>query len=211
MELDDDIQAVLEFWFGDVPGKKFGLSELVRTLTRYPYWYGKAFSCMDVDRVISERFSVMVAKARQGELDEWKSTREGRLALILLLDQIPRNIYRNTREAFATDRLAFELAELAIAEGDDRNVHALVRTFYYFPIMHREQLDAQQRSVSLCRRNILEASFWNLCNVVGVYFSARRHHQIIKRFGRYPHRNAALGRLNTEEESRFLKQPFSSF
>jgi len=211
MDNEAEALAVLEFWFGLIPSNKFGLKELIKTCSRYPYWYGKAFSWLDVDDDVALKFKDLVQRARHGELDDWKLTRNGRLALILLLDQFPRNIYRNTADAFESDVQAHELAEFAIAQGDDKKVNSLVRTFYYFPLMHQEDASVQKRSVGLYRSNILDADFLNVCNVFGVYLSSLRHNHIIKKFGRYPHRNSILGRETTEQERAFLKKPFSSF
>ena len=128
------------------------------------------------------------------ELDGWMQTAEGALALLLLLDQIPRNIYRGTAHAFATDPLALRLAKAALARGLDRQVDDPLRLFFYLPFEHSERPDDQDRCVALAEAwGDTEATKW-----------ARVHHDIIARFGRFPHRNPLLGRESTDEERAFL-------
>ena len=129
------------------------------------------------------------------ELDGWMGTAEGALALLLLLDQIPRNIYRGTAHAFAADPLARRFAEAAVAAGLDRQVEDPLRLFFYLPFEHSERLEDQDRCVALTEAwGDAEAIKW-----------ARIHHEIIARFGRVPHRNAMLGRDTTDEERAFLE------
>lgn len=208
---NSEITDLLEFWFGEIPSRSYGLKELFKTLPKYPYWYGKAFSFLKVDEKIAIRYRLLVRRARSGELNDWKLTRNGRLALILLLDQLPRNMHRDTAQAFESDIQAYELAAYAIKKGDDKYVNALARTYYYFPFMHQEDIDIQNKSVVLYKNNMREAGILNVCTVIGAYISSLRHREIIERFGRYPHRNRILGRAETKEEAEFLKRPFSSF
>ena len=129
------------------------------------------------------------------ELDGWMATADGALALLLLVDQIPRNIYRGTAHAFATDPLARRFADAAIAAGLDRQVEDPLRLFFQLPFEHSERPEDQDRSVSLAEAwGDAEAIRW-----------ARIHHEIIARFGRFPHRNAALGRDTTDAERAFLE------
>ncbi len=211
MAEDLRIDEVLSSWFGRIPTRHFGFRELAATVSRFPFWYGKLFSFLNVDKALSSRYATLVQSAREGELSEWEESRAGRLALIILLDQIPRNIYRHQSQAFESDAAALRIAERAIELGDDKLVHSLARTFYYFPFMHQESACRQDRSVELNKSALFEANCLNLCNVIGVYVSSLRHQSIIRKFARYPHRNHALGRVNTPEEERFLKMPFSSF
>ncbi|PCJ34582.1 MAG: hypothetical protein COA99_14540 [Moraxellaceae bacterium] len=206
-----EIEEVLRFWFGGIPSNHFSFLDLLSTLKRYPYWYGKAFPFLDSDQSIEERYEELVQRARKGELVEWESTSEGRLALILLLDQLPRNIYRGKQKAFESDKQALDLAQRSIILGDHLKVHALARTFYFFPLMHQEDIALQDECVEHCKDNIVDSSCFNFCSVVGVFLSSLRHRSIVQRFGRYPHRNAILGRRTTKEEKAFLRQPFSSF
>lgn len=211
MEDDKSIKEVLNFWFGKVPGEVYSIRDMLAAVSRFPYWYGKAFVLLGLDDVMAVKYRTLVERARAGEFECWETQQEGRLALILLLDQFPRNIYRGTDQAFKSDQKAFRLAEKSIELGDDLLVHSLARTFYYFPLMHQEDIGVQNRCVDLCKKNLEDANLLNIGNVCGTYLSSLRHRQIIKKFGRYPHRNIMLGRNTTSEEARFLKQPFSEF
>ena len=135
--------------------------------------------------------------AARRELEHWMDTPEGALALVILLDQIPRNVFRASGHAFATDSLARHYAARAIDRGDDRSVDPLLRVFLYMPFEHSESLDDQDRSVALAAT--LEGESGR------VYLDyAQRHRDAIARFGRFPHRNHALGRTSTPEEQAWL-------
>lgn len=134
--------------------------------------------------------------AARRELSAWEKDAEGALALVLLLDQIPRNIFRGSAHAFATDALARAVAERALYNGFDAATETALRVFFYLPLEHAEDLEAQRRSVVL---------FEALADAEKLRF-ARIHHDIIARFGRFPHRNAALGRKSTAEELLFLAE-----
>ena len=138
-------------------------------------------------------------------------TWQGRLALLVLLDQVPRNIFRGTAGAFERDPAALALALRALQEGDDRQVHPMARSFIYLPLVHAEDMAMQDRAVSLFAASFRAARHFDKAIVGMEYMGSLRHRQIIRRFGRYPHRNDALGRDTTPEESRFLRQPLSSF
>jgi len=210
--IDDSRTMVLRFWFGEVPALEFGALEVVALLPRLPFWGGHyAQVCCDVDRVLRERFEGDVRAAAAGRLNDWANDRAGRLALLLLLDQFPRNIYRGTRAAFAQDEQALAVALHALDQGDDSCVHAVARAFYYLPLMHAEDLALQNRAVALYQRACRDAAHLGKVIVGAEYVSSLRHRQIIARFGRFPHRNEILGRQSTVAESRFLRQLFSSF
>jgi uncharacterized protein (DUF924 family) len=130
---------------------------------------------------------------------------EPSLAAILLLDQLPRNLYRGTAEAFATDAMAREAAQAALARGLDRSLPAVWRQFMYLPFEHSEDLGDQDRSLALFGALARDSAFASTLDY------AKRHHAIIARFGRFPHRNRALGRATTPEEEEFLREPGSSF
>lgn len=192
--MDETAQAVLAFWFG-APGSPG------RGQAR-PEWFRKdpAF-----DDDIRRRFGDAVARALAGGFGEWCTSAEGALARILLLDQFTRNIFRGTPRAFAGDALALAAAEDAVARGLDRELPALERRFVYMPFEHAESVPAQHRSLELFGALSKAASdddplVW-----------ARKHAEVIFRFGRYPHRNAILGRTSTPEEEAFLREPGSSF
>jgi uncharacterized protein (DUF924 family) len=158
----------------------------------YEKWYRKD-DAFDVD--IRRRFAATHAKAIAGELDSWALTAEGALALLILLDQFSRNLYRGDARAFAGDSVARAVADAAIADGFDHRVDPALRQFFYLPFEHSERMEDQGRSVSL---------FTALGGETLPY--AIEHRDIIARFGRFPHRNAILGRTSTPEEQEFLDE-----
>lgn len=154
-----------------------------------------------VDLLIRERFSDWLEGARQGEYEHWRNSAHGRLAEIIGLDQFSRNIYRNTPQAFAQDPLALALAQEAIRSGEHQQLSAEQRVFLYMPFMHSESRKIHETAERLFRENGIENN----------YQYELQHKVIIDRFGRYPHRNAILGRESSAEEIEFLQQPGSSF
>jgi uncharacterized protein (DUF924 family) len=145
------------------------------------------------DRRFRERFMALHEQAARGELDRWNATPVGSLALLILLDQFPRNSFRDTPRMYATDTAARALAHAAITAGHDRAVAANLQKFFYLPFGHSEQLADQERGVELCRR------------LGGRDLEMAEHHRdIVRRFGRFPHRNAILGRPATKEEADYL-------
>ena len=178
-----DPRDVLSFWFA--PGNE-------------ARWF-KADPAFD--RAIADRFTALVGLARDGALADWAATPDGALALCLLLDQFPRNIWRGTPAAFSCDERARDVAATAIEAGHDRAAPASGRQFFYLPFEHSEQLAHQVHCLELMRGlDDPDLLHW-----------AQRHHEVIARFGRFPHRNAILGRECTEAELEFLQQPGSSF
>ena len=153
------------------------------------------------DQLITRRFSNVLRQASEGELHAWRSTAEGALAEIIVLDQFSRNIYRDQPEAFSCDELALARANELIERGQDRELTTEQKAFAYMPFMHSESGDVHDRAVELFSQPGLENN----------YRFEIRHKEIIDRFGRYPHRNAILGRESTPEEIEFLKQPGSGF
>ena len=142
------------------------------------------------------RFEAAHFRAARRELDHWAETPEGSLALLILLDQFPRNVFRNTGHAFATDPLARHFAAMAIDVGQDRLVGNDLRRFFYLPLQHHEDMTSQNRQLALFQRMERPADDrW-----------AEHHHRVIATFGRFPHRNRALGRETTPEERAFLDQ-----
>ena len=146
------------------------------------------------DAEVLSRFAELVEQAKSGALDHWADTAEGALALVILLDQMTRNIYRDSPEMFAADGKALAVAELAIGRGFDQELPKSKRRWLYMPFMHSEDLADQERSVDLFTRSEISES---------VPFAVD-HADIIRRFGRFPHRNAILGRQTTPEEAAFL-------
>ena len=204
-------ETVLDFWFGpilpdaQVSGRRptGGLADTF-SKEKAARWWRKdpAF-----DELIRRDFSSDMERAARGELDSWKDTARGRLALIILLDQFSRNAYRDTPAAFANDARALSIAQEGIELGHDRALRGAERAFSYMPLVHAEDAAAQERGVEAFARAKEE-----LGESFGVYLEfAKRHRDIVLRFGRFPHRNAILGRESTPEEIEFLKQPGSSF
>ncbi|MEZ5839194.1 MAG: DUF924 family protein [Hyphomicrobiales bacterium] len=166
---------VLEFWWRAGPSRWFSRSD-------------------GFDAEIADRFGALHARAVAGDLDDWQATPSGALALVLLLDQFSRNLFRDDARAFAADGKALALAEAALARGFDRAFPKPARNFFYMPFMHAEDIELQERSVDLFRA---------LGDKDGEYF-ALVHLDVIRRFGRFPHRNAALGRTTSAAEEAFL-------
>jgi len=170
-------QDVLDFWFSDQMSGN---------------WFAKSD---DIDREIKQRFGHAQTDAHAGLMDDWIQAPDSALALIILLDQFPRNIHRGSPRSFASDTMALYNARAAIKAGHDRDFTPEQRQFFYLPLMHSENLADQERSVALYEK---------LGNAHSLHF-AREHRDIIAQFGRFPHRNAVLGRDNTPQETDFLK------
>ncbi|HVL34269.1 MAG TPA: DUF924 family protein [Burkholderiales bacterium] len=183
---------VLLFWFGG-PEKRG---------RRRRRWFEKDAR---FDQEIRERFLPAWEQAAAGRFAHWKDAPADCLALIVTLDQFPRHLFRGTARAFATDAAALDTARHAVERGHDRALLPVERLFVYLPFEHSEALEDQVRACELTKP--LEA----FQETADVYRYAVAHHDIIARFGRFPHRNAALGRVSTEAELQFLKQPGSAF
>ena len=154
-----------------------------------------------LDETIRSRFSATLEAAARCELFAWRATPEGRLAEIVLLDQFSRNVYRDTARAFAQDALALAQAQELVASGQDRSLPLAQRSFAYMPYVHSESALVHAQAVALFSQPGMEDT---------LRFELR-HQAIIERFGRYPHRNAILGRSSTAQELAFLNEPGSSF
>ncbi len=183
---------VLDFWFG-TNGER-GQSR--------KQWFQKVLA---FDAEIRARFLVLYEQAAAGHLDDWKNHPHHCLALIVLLDQFPRNMFRNSARAFSTDQLALEAANHALARGYDPILRPVERMFVYLPLEHSESLEDQERCLSLMKALSIFPETQDL------HIWSEKHRAIIKRFGRFPHRNEVLGRESTPEETEFLKQPGSGF
>jgi uncharacterized protein (DUF924 family) len=195
-------EAVLDFWFGALDEHGSADQEHARR------WFTKdpAF-----DTEIRARFGELHAAAGAGELEAWRESPLGALAYVIVLDQFSRNLYRNDPRAFAGDALALDTARAALARGDDRELALDQRMFLYMPLMHAEDVASQRRCLELFSALLEGAPGALEPKLKNAVDFAARHLAIIERFGRFPHRNAALGRETTEAESEFLKQPGSSF
>lgn len=163
------------------------------------------------DQIIQERFGPDVEAALKGERDGWADVSKGALGLILLLDQLTRNIYRGTASAFAGDDRAQALCLEGLTKGQDQRLHPIERVFFYLPLEHSEDRGLQARSVELFTALAEDVPAAVRSTYDSYLDYARRHQEIVDRFGRFPHRNAALGRASTTEEVAFLELPGSSF
>lgn len=193
---------VLQYWFGAKLENGFP------TEPRNTLWFQ---SSEETDRYIRTHFESDVLSAAQGNYDDWKTSATGRLALIILLDQFPRNIYRSTAQAFVFDPLALALCKEGLDQGDDQQLALIHRVFYYLPLEHSEALEDQDLSVQKYQAMLRTASVENRQKLKGFVDYADLHRDIIVRFGRFPHRNAVLGRSSTPEELEYLKQASTGF
>jgi uncharacterized protein (DUF924 family) len=185
---------VLEFWFGAPDSPEFGRP-------RAP-WFVKS---AEFDALIRDRFLATHEAAATGALDAWSGRPLAALALAVVLDQFPRNMFRGTPRAFAADARALALVREAVGRGLDEVLLPVQRWFVYLPFEHAEDLAMQRESLRLFEPLATDAAG------AGTLTYAMRHYAVIARFGRFPHRNAILGRESTPEELAFLAQPGSSF
>lgn len=186
-----DVEKIVkEFWFGAPDDPEYGKSR--------KYWFVKDES---FDASVRTRFAEWIDAARAGAFDHLAKTAGGTVALMVLLDQFPRNAFRGDPRSFSSDAKALSIAKGAVAQDVDQDVPSFMRTFIYLPFMHSENLEDQERALELFAR--LEGGD-------GLEW-AKKHHEIIERFGRFPHRNIILGRQSSAEELAFLEQPGSSF
>jgi len=193
---------ILSFWFADIEPDGPIPGELSR------FWFGGA---PETDELIRSRYLEDVQRAASGDYDSWSGSPRGSLALIILLDQFPRNLFRNTPSAFAFDAKALTVCLAGLAAGQDRLLPVVARAFFYLPLEHSESLDMQERSVALFGDLVAVAPPAQRASCASFHDYAVRHFEIIARFGRFPHRNRILGRESTAEELLFLQQPGSSF
>jgi uncharacterized protein (DUF924 family) len=179
------VERVLNFWFGAKDSAVYGKPR--------SFWFD---STPEIDLSIKQQFSQEYYQARAGDLDFIASTPEGSLVLILLLDQVPRHIFRGTKKAFTTDIQALVFSKAGIAQGFDQQLPNFMKLFFYLPFEHSEVLIHQKRSLEL---------FEALGDEEYLKY-AKEHYQAIERFGRFPHRNSILNRTSTREEQLFLDQ-----
>ena len=188
----ESAEAVLDFWFG--PADQRGQSRRE--------WFRKTEA---FDAQIRARFVPTLEAGAKGLLDDWQREPHSCLALIVVLDQFPRNLFRRSQRSFATDSRALTTARHAVASGFDTGLRVVERWFVYLPFEHAEDLSAQHESLRLYDALAADAASAETIDY------AHRHCDVIARFGRFPHRNSILGRQSTLEEIEFLKQPGSSF
>jgi len=191
-------QEVLDFWFGPPDDPGYGQTR--------PQWFRKdeAF-----DASIAQRFGTLIERALVGAIDDWVGTAASplpALARVIVLDQFTRNAFRGSARAFAGDAMALQTARWLVASGVDRQLPGVQRLFAYLPFEHAEDLPHQRTSLQLFEQ--LGRDEPTLADLLDW---AQRHHDVVARFGRFPHRNAALGRVSSPEEIAFLQQPGSGF
>lgn len=193
--MDAQAQDVLDFWFLPPDNRDYGQAR--------GEWFRKddAF-----DAHIRARFGTLIDAAIEGGLRAWEATPHGALARLIVLDQLTRNVYRGTPRAFAGDAQALALAVALTQAGQDRLLPPMLRAFAYLPFEHAEDLAMQARAVELFQLLSQAQPGFD-----GMLDYAQRHQEVIARYGRFPHRNAILGRPSTPEEVEFLRQPGSSF
>ena len=196
-------QPLLDWWFGADPGTATEIAA-----ARHGLWFGKRDS---QDREAEVRFGAQVEQALAGGLREWGDDPQGWLALLILFDQLPRMIFRDTPRAFAGDSLARPLLRDGLDRGWDRRLAPIQRVFAYLIFEHSEDLSLQNRAVGLFTDVLNEAADDERAVFAGYLDFAERHQRIIARFGRFPHRNAILARSSTDEEQAFLREPGSRF
>ncbi len=193
---------VLDFWFPSDSARANAM------------WWGKN---PQLDAEIRERFGPTLAAAKTGELDGWAATARGRAALIIVLDQLSRNIFRGDPRTYEADERARALTLEGIALGHDKQLPPMQRLFFYMPLEHSEELEHQEHCVELMRALAADVAAepgvepGRRDGFAGFIDNAVAHRNIVARFGRFPHRNALLGRESSAEEIEFLKQPGSSF
>jgi uncharacterized protein (DUF924 family) len=193
---------VLQFWFGDVD--QLGQSDVQHS--RRWFMKDEAF-----DREIAERFGETYADVRAGRREAWLDDPRGRVAYVIVLDQFARNMFRGTARAFEGDRQALAAAVEGVARYDDQALTTSERSFLYMPYMHSEEIDMQERSVALFKELAESAPSELRGAMVAAVQYAEKHRDVIARYGRFPHRNTALGRESTPAELAFIAEPGSGF
>ncbi|GMV40139.1 MAG: hypothetical protein AMXMBFR64_18550 [Myxococcales bacterium] len=197
-----DPELILAFWFGDLNASGLADAEHSRR------WFTKdpAF-----DAELRDRFGALHAAVVAGERAGWQESARGCLAAVIVLDQLSRNMFRDTPRMFATDEAALAVARDGLARGFDRALRTHERMFLFMPFMHSEALADQERCVALFQALLAEADDGARATVEYSLGYAVQHRDIVARFGRFPHRNRVLARDTTPEEAEFLTQPGSSF
>lgn len=193
------IEAVLNFWFGEPESLDYGQYRQT--------WFVKS---TDFDQAVRQQFLSDYEQAAAGQLDHWRKTLRGSLALLLLLDQFPRNLFRGQPRSFATDPQARALSHHLVSTGQDKTLIPAQRFFVYVPFEHSEDIADQDRCVELMQNLVDTVPNLDKGLKSGLDY-ALRHREAIQRFGRFPHRNEILGRTSTSEETAFLQQPGSRF
>ncbi|MEX0942730.1 MAG: DUF924 family protein [Pseudomonadales bacterium] len=194
--MPERISEIIEFWIGQAA------SDPEAAAGRNKLWYKPT---KETDDTIRRRFGLDLARAEAGELATWATTPGGSLALVILLDQFSRNLYRGTAKAYANDTMALDIALDAINSGKDQDLSLVGRAFLYHPLHHSEQIEVQDWNIRLFESLLAEAgSEWEEL-ISGFLHFAKEHRDVIRRFGRFPHRNVVLKRTSTNEEQAYLE------
>jgi uncharacterized protein (DUF924 family) len=197
-----DPQGILGFWFGRAA------DDSAEASAREAFWFGAS---RETDSLIRERFASAVEAAARGEFDSWVQVPRSTLALVLLLDQFPRNMWRGTAKAFAHDAQALRAAQEAVARGHLDNLAPLEQAFLVLPFQHSESIEDQRESIRLSSE-IAQAAPAAWRPVLEGYLQfAKEHFALIEQFGRFPHRNHVLGRAPTAKEEAYLSRGGASF
>ncbi len=202
IKMNETIDSILTFWFGTCNSAE-EISEQKKAL-----WWGKD---EQIDQEIAERFRPVMESVANSELDHWRESANGLLASIICTDQFPRNVFRGNAKSFAYDPVALGLAQQAVATHVDLELSPIQRVFVYLPFEHSEDMAMQTQSLELFNKLHDEVAEEDKELFSGYIDFARRHLEIVDRFGRFPHRNELLGRDSTPEELEFLAEPGSSF
>ena len=192
-------KQILDYWFGDldpVTGKT--------TTDKFGIWFGKS---EETDQYLTDNYKELLESAKRGELSDWQNDSDSMIALIILLDQFSRNIYRDTPEMYSADDLAVELARKSL----EFDLPTAYRVFSYMPFMHSEDLDDQNLCVDLFTQLVESVHEQAKESVQGNLKYAIEHRDIVEKYGRFPHRNKILGRQSTPEELEYLAQPGAGF
>lgn len=192
---------VITYWFADI-GDGYQIKK------QHQIWYGGKEA---TDREIKRLFGSLIEQALAGTLQEWTRTPMSTMALLLLLDQFTRNVFRGQAKAFSGDVRALSIAKWAIDQGDDNKLPVIARSFFYMPFEHSESLAAQQCSLRLFEQLLEEAPAAGKKTIGSSLAFAKRHYEIIEKFGRFPHRNAALNRQSTPAEIEYLAMKGARF
>ena len=200
--VNPDIRRVLDFWFQP------GTMDQPTIDSRMDRWFT---ADAVTDAVLRNEFGPLVEQASKGQLDAWAATPEGRLALILMLDQFRRSIFRGTPKAFSRDPHALKLCVEGAMKGDYKTLNPFQQAFYFMPLQHAESLKIQERSVKIYEGLVTGVSDTLKATFATFAQFAELHHDIVESFGRFPHRNKTLGRANTAEEQEYLGSGAPSF
>lgn len=201
-----EFERVLSFWFGALDDT----SELADHPKTKQWWKKDP----ELDAEIERQFGALITAAERGELDDWRTEPEPSLALVVILDQFRRNVFRDDPRAFTLDPTARVIVHGGLDDGFDRRLSLIRRCFFYMPLMHSESLDDHELATAKYESLVDDARArapQQVATFENNLAYEHRHREIIQRFGRYPHRNAILGRASTPEELAFLEQPNSSF